>query len=114
MRVRRRLVVVGAMSFVALFVLLGADVTAPTSDPSREDCGSPIEVLRRGSGFGGGELRNDQQRFDRLCVERARTQVRLAELAGLVLATTVMLGVLGSSRERHPQHDLRPNHHQTP
>jgi hypothetical protein len=99
------------LSFVALFVLVGADVTGPTVEADRTDCGSPFEVLRRGSGFGGGEIRVDEERFDVACVQRARTRIELAAASGVVLVGVLGVGAVLSSRERrHRRSDLLPNY----
>jgi hypothetical protein len=86
-------------------LLLGSHVHAPTASPDRSDCGaSALSINAHGSSIGGGELRVDQDAFDRACVDRARTRIRLsvlpASIFGLALVATTIDRRRGEARRR--------------
>jgi hypothetical protein len=105
---RRVVLLARVLTVAAVLVLVWALVmhpTAPTvAGPDRIDCGSLRTVLRTDAGPHVGELRPDQDAFDRRCVERAHQKVAAAGFAlPVLLAGWAVLGAQARRRRRGSQ-----------
>lgn len=101
---RRGLRILLVASALWAIFLLGTHVHAPTVEPDRSDCGtSALSVNAEGSSIGGGELRVDQDAFDRACVDRAKSRIRRAVVAGAIFALAMVATLIDRRRAGPPK-----------